>query len=103
MVLQGEQQQNIPFASADGNPSSYERIHKTVSRAPAVWKQVYTVGGSQLEDVIYEKAEGEAIAKVSECFPANRYSLCPDSKQLEVGGFYHTPVEGSYSKRGSWG
>ncbi len=52
------------YASATGQPSSYARVHGEVSRAPARWRAVPRVGKETLEDVKYEKAEGEGIAKV---------------------------------------
>lgn len=81
--MQRERYQDTPFASADENPSSYARIHRTVSRAPAVWNRVHIVGGSPLEDVIYEKAKDEAIAKVRERFLEKQMS--PSSKLLQLG------------------
>jgi len=58
---------NLPYATADasGAPSAYARTHGAVSRAPAVWHAIPSVAREALEDVIYEKAEGEGIAKVS--------------------------------------
>jgi hypothetical protein len=44
--------------------SDYSRVHGRVSRAPARWKQVPVVHKQVLEDVVYEKAVGEGIAKV---------------------------------------
>lgn len=57
-------QQVSDFASATDKPSSYALMHDNVSRAPARWRRLEVVDGSTLEDVLYEKAEGEAIAKV---------------------------------------
>lgn len=44
--------------------SSYDRIHGAVSRLPAKWRTMERVAGQELQEVIYEKAEGEGIAKV---------------------------------------
>ncbi len=52
------------FASATGSPSSYARIHGEASRMPARWRRIEVVAKEQLQDVKYEKAEGEGIAKV---------------------------------------
>ena len=41
------------------------RIHGQVSRAPAQWRRVPAVHQSELQDVVYEKAVGEGIAKAS--------------------------------------
>lgn len=58
------------YASATGQPSSYARVHGEVSRAPAQWRRIATVAREQLEDVIYSKAAGEGVAKVSAgCLP----------------------------------
>lgn len=45
------------------------RIHGQVSRAPAQWRRVLAVHQSELQDVVYEKAVGEGIAKAS-CMPS---------------------------------
>lgn len=57
-------QPSTSYASIDGCPSSYARVHGEVSRAPAVWRRIDVVAKEQLQEVIYEKAEGEGIAKV---------------------------------------
>lgn len=54
-----------PYASVDGKPNSYARIHGPVSREPAQWRKVPSVAREELTDVIYEKAIGEGIAKAS--------------------------------------
>lgn len=51
-----------PHASANGQPSSYERVHGVASRAPVSWQAVTTVAGMRLAEVLYDKGEG--IAKV---------------------------------------
>ena len=51
-------------ASVTGEPSSYAKVHGTPSRAAAVWRRVPALAGKQLEDVKYDKAMGEGIAKV---------------------------------------
>lgn len=50
------------YASIDGRPSSYARVHGDVSRAPAAWRRIPVVAKEQLQEVLYDKAEG--IAKV---------------------------------------
>lgn len=46
---------------------SYHRVHGEVPSHPAVWRNARDDSGKeyQFTDVIYEKAVGEAIAKVS--------------------------------------
>jgi hypothetical protein len=55
----------LPYASADGKPSTYARVHGPVSCAPAVWRAVPSVAKEQLTDVLYQKSVREGIAKVS--------------------------------------
>jgi hypothetical protein len=62
-VTEGQYAASQPYASATGKPTKYARIHGEVSRKPAVWRTA-AVPGPELEDVLYEKAEGEGIAKV---------------------------------------
>ena len=52
-------------ASATGEPTSYERVHGSPSRAPARWRRLHSVAREELREVKYEKAEGEGIAKAS--------------------------------------
>ena len=51
------------YASATGRPSKYALMHGDVSSAPVVWQRG-EVDGPRLQDVIYETAVGEGIAKV---------------------------------------
>lgn len=51
------------YASATGRPSKYAKMHGDVSSGPAVW-QDGAVDGPPLQDVTYETAVGEGIAKV---------------------------------------
>lgn len=44
---------------------SYHRIHGEVPSHIPVWKISSDESGKEFTDIIYEKAEGEAIAKVS--------------------------------------
>ena len=53
---------NSSYASIDGRPSSYARVHGEVSRAPANWRLIPVVAKEELQEVQYHKAEG--IAKV---------------------------------------
>ena len=41
------------------------RVHGSVSQQAASWRSIPVVHGEALQDVKYEKAEGEGIAKVS--------------------------------------
>eukprot|EP00983_Pelagomonas_calceolata_P038663 1136864-Pelagomonas_calceolata.AAC.11 len=57
--------------------SSYERIHGQVSRSPAVWRKIEVVAKEQLQEVIYEKAVGEGIAKIAINRPEKRNAFTP--------------------------
>lgn len=43
--------------------SSYDRIHGDIPSGPASW-QTIRLSGPDLQDLLYERAAGEAIAKV---------------------------------------
>ena len=58
-----ESAQKFPYASASGQLSSYGRVHGNVSQEPATWQSAEVLG-PLLQDVLYEKAVGEGIAKV---------------------------------------
>jgi hypothetical protein len=66
----------IGMASTSGTTqaptaSSYDRIHGKVSRSPPVWRRIEVVAKEQLQEVLYDKAAGEGIAKVC---PGNRHA-----------------------------
>lgn len=42
------------------------RVHGSVSEQAASWRSIPVVHGQRLQDVKYEKAEGEGMAKVEE-------------------------------------
>ncbi|KAG2452876.1 hypothetical protein HYH02_002220 [Chlamydomonas schloesseri] len=69
-----------PYSSADGKPNSYSRVHGAVSRAPAVWRRVSSLGKEELTDVIYEKSE-EGIAKITINRPDKRNAFRPRTIQ----------------------
>lgn len=51
-------------AASGGASSSYARIHGEVSRTPAVWRDISSVAREVLQEVLYEKADGDGIARV---------------------------------------
>ena len=52
------------YRSTTGKLNSYARVHGEVPRTPAKWRAIPTVYKERLQEVVYEKAEGEGIAKV---------------------------------------
>lgn len=54
----------IPNASATGKPSSYSKIHGSVSNKKVEWLDIRSVGGKVLSEVKYQKSKGEGMAKV---------------------------------------
>lgn len=66
----------VPHASATGSPTSYAKIHGEVPRTPAIW-QAATVDEGELQEVIYEKAVGEDIAKITINRPSRRNAFTP--------------------------
>ena len=64
-------------ATATGAPSSYERRHGAVSRAPASWAGVeLLVDGRPLSDTRYEKCP-EGVARLTICRPEVRNAFRP--------------------------
>jgi len=45
--------------------SSYDRVHGSVSRELPVWVSVSLPAGQEFQDILYEKAAGEGIVKVT--------------------------------------
>ena len=53
-------------ATNEGAPqSSYAKVHGEVSEAQAEWTEIFVVQKNTLQEVIYQKAVQEGIAKVS--------------------------------------
>ncbi|GLC45681.1 hypothetical protein PLESTB_001317300 [Pleodorina starrii] len=72
---------SVPYASADGKPNSYGRVHGAVSREPANWRRIPVVAREDLTDVIYEKSIGEGIAKITINRPERRNAFRPRTVQ----------------------
>ncbi|KXZ54411.1 hypothetical protein GPECTOR_5g66 [Gonium pectorale] len=72
---------SAPYASVDGKTNSYGRVHGAVSREPAQWRRVPVVNRETLTDVIYEKAVGEGIAKITINRPEKRNAFRPRTVQ----------------------
>ncbi|GAB2220485.1 hypothetical protein Droror1_Dr00008138 [Drosera rotundifolia] len=67
---------NDPLIGQIGASSSmkdaYHRIHGEVSSAPVVWKPASDEYGKEFVDIVYEKAVGEGIAKITINRPERR-------------------------------
>jgi len=68
------------YASATGRPTSYAKVHGEVSRSPADWQPAFIPQG-ELQDVLYHKAKGEAIAKITINRPERRNAFRPRTVQ----------------------
>lgn len=74
-------QASSSYASIDGRPSSYARVHGEVSRQPAQWRSIPVVARETLTEVLYDKAEG--IAKVGKeaghavALDYSQVTICP--------------------------
>eukprot|EP00897_Mesotaenium_endlicherianum_P007330 jgi/Mesen1/6625/ME000034S06079 len=66
-----------PYASIGSRPSRYARIHGPVSSAPVEWEEV--AGEPAYIDIIYEKAVGEGIVKISINRPERRNAFRPET------------------------
>ncbi|KAJ7546540.1 hypothetical protein O6H91_08G043600 [Diphasiastrum complanatum] len=67
-----------PLTAEQRQKSKYERLHSDVSTAPARWEQV-GIPGDELQDVVYEKAADEGIAKISINRPQKRNAFRPQT------------------------
>ncbi|GJP32196.1 hypothetical protein CLOM_g120 [Closterium sp. NIES-68] len=71
------------YASATGKPSKYALMHGAVSSAPVAW-QPGRIEGPPLQDVLYETAVGEGIAKITINRPERRNAFRPETvKELK--------------------
>ncbi|KAH7282147.1 hypothetical protein KP509_35G014700 [Ceratopteris richardii] len=59
--------------------SSYERIHGDLPSDPVLWQPCTTLEGPPLQDLLYEMAEGEAIAKITINRPTRRNAFRPQT------------------------
>ncbi|CAK9194735.1 unnamed protein product [Sphagnum troendelagicum] len=57
--------------------NKYERLHGSVSRELPVWTQPAMLSGPPFEDILYEKAQDEAIAKITINRPERRNAFRP--------------------------
>lgn len=57
--------------------SSYDRVHGSVSRDLPVWVPVPQPAGQEFQDILYEKAAGEGIAKITINRPERRNAFRP--------------------------
>lgn len=62
-VHSGPSCSSIGLSNASMN-DSYHRIHGEVPAHPVVWRIACDESGKDFTDIIYEKADGEGIAKV---------------------------------------
>lgn len=70
-----------PYASATGAPNSYAQVHGLVSREPASWTRVPVVCKETLQEVLYDKAKAEGIAKITINRPEKRNAFTPRTIQ----------------------
>ncbi|GJW95303.1 1,4-dihydroxy-2-naphthoyl-CoA synthase, peroxisomal [Tanacetum coccineum] len=66
---------------------SYHRIHGEVSDKIPVWKVACDETGVEFTDIIYEKAEGEAIAKITINRPERRNAFRPHTIKELIRAF----------------
>lgn len=67
-LIPPQQPSHSIISSSNCNASindSYHRIHGEVPRHLPEWKSACDETGKEFSDIIYEKADGEAIAKVT--------------------------------------
>jgi naphthoate synthase len=57
--------------------NKYEQLHGSVSRELPAWTQPLLPSGPPFEDILYEKAEGEGIAKITINRPERRNAFRP--------------------------
>ncbi|KAH7510710.1 hypothetical protein FEM48_ZijujUnG0094400 [Ziziphus jujuba var. spinosa] len=67
---------SIAFSNASMN-DSYHRIHGDVATHPVVWRSACDESGKEFTDIIYEKAVGEGIAKITINRPDRRNAFRP--------------------------
>ncbi|CAK0782116.1 hypothetical protein CVIRNUC_005568 [Coccomyxa viridis] len=59
--------------------SSYQRIHGSVPRHAVRWNSISMVQQVRLQDIIYDKADGEGVAKITINRPEKRNAFRPET------------------------
>ncbi|KAB2609647.1 phosphatidylinositol 3-kinase [Pyrus ussuriensis x Pyrus communis] len=84
----------ISLSNASMN-DSYHRTHGEVSTHRVVWEDARDVSGDEFTDIIYEKAIGEAIAKVTINRPERRNAFRPQTVKELIRAFNDARDDGS--------
>ncbi|CAN6550728.1 unnamed protein product [Malus baccata var. baccata] len=84
----------ISLSNASMN-DSYHRTHGEVSTHRVVWENARDVSGDEFTDIIYEKAVGEAIAKVTINRPERRNAFRPQTVKELIRAFNDARDDGS--------
>ncbi|XP_024991413.1 1,4-dihydroxy-2-naphthoyl-CoA synthase, peroxisomal isoform X2 [Cynara cardunculus var. scolymus] len=74
---------------------SYHRIHGEVPNHLPVWKIACDESGKDFTDIIYEKAEGEAIAKITINRPERRNAFRPHTVKELIRAFNDARDDGT--------
>ncbi|XP_021744623.1 1,4-dihydroxy-2-naphthoyl-CoA synthase, peroxisomal-like [Chenopodium quinoa] len=73
--------------SATSMNDNYHKVHGQVSADPVVWKAATDDSGIDFIDIIYEKAVGEAIAKITINRPERRNAFRPETIKELIRAF----------------
>ncbi|XP_021746776.1 1,4-dihydroxy-2-naphthoyl-CoA synthase, peroxisomal-like [Chenopodium quinoa] len=73
--------------SATSMNDNYHKVHGQVSTDPVVWKAATDDSGDDFIDIIYEKAVGEAIAKITINRPERRNAFRPETIKELIRAF----------------
>ncbi|CAN6453105.1 unnamed protein product [Victoria cruziana] len=74
-------------SKSKGEGDSYHRIHGEVSSAEVTWRAFSDGQGPEFTDIIYEKAVGEGIAKITINRPERRNAFTPQTVKELIRAF----------------
>ncbi|EEF37000.1 1,4-dihydroxy-2-naphthoyl-CoA synthase, peroxisomal [Ricinus communis] len=77
----------IDLSNTSSIDNSYHRIHGEVSNEQVIWKNACDEYGKEFTDIIYEKAVGEGIAKITINRPERRNAFRPQTVKEMIRAF----------------
>lgn len=86
---------SIALCNTSAKNNAYHRVHGQVSTEEVVWRKASDESGKEFTDIIYEKAEGEGIAKITINRPERRNAFRPETVKEMMRAFEDARVDSS--------
>ncbi|KAJ4829089.1 hypothetical protein Tsubulata_029418 [Turnera subulata] len=86
---------SVALSHTSAKNDTYHRIHGQVSTEPVVWVKASDESGKEFTDIIYEKAQGEGIAKITINRPERRNAFRPETVKEMMRAFEDARTDSS--------